>query len=58
MRPQEISLLVTALANTIYEQYTPEETAVRGAILTQLGDFLESLAALEALNSSAGCQGE
>ena len=50
LRPQEISLLVTALANNIYESFSPTELAVLAAVFTQLGDTLVTLAALDALN--------
>ena len=46
----EISLLVTALANNIYESFSPTELAVLAAVFTQLGDTLVTLAALDALN--------
>ena len=46
MQPQELTALVTALANTIYTQYTSEEVATLSIILVQLGTTLATLTAL------------
>lgn len=45
MDPRELTLLVTATANSLYEQIPPQELAVLAAVFTQLGDTLETLAA-------------
>ena len=58
MRPQEQVLLITALANTIYESFSPGEIAVLAAFFTQLGDTLVTLAALDALDSAEETQSD
>ena len=46
MQPQELTALVTGLANAIYSQYTPEEVATLSIVLVQLGTTLATLTAL------------
>lgn len=48
MEPQELTLFVSAVANSLYETVPPERLAVLAAVFTQLGDTLETLAAQEA----------
>ena len=43
MTPQEINLLVTAAANALFEQYTPQELADLSSILYQLANTLSFL---------------
>ena len=45
MDPRELTLLVTATANSLYEQIPPQELAVLAAVFMQLEDTLETLAA-------------
>lgn len=45
MNACEITAAVTALANTIAAKLDTEEMSLIGAILTQLGDTLETIAA-------------
>ena len=45
MTPCELTAAITAAANTISCQYTNEELSLLGAILTQLGDTLITIAA-------------
>lgn len=45
MDPRELTLFVSATANALYESLPPERLAVLAAVLTQLGDTLETLAA-------------
>ena len=45
MDPRELTLLISALANGLYETLPPAQLAVLAAILTQLGDTLATLAA-------------
>lgn len=49
MDPRELTALVTAAANAIYQCMSPEETAVLAAVFNQLGDTLETLSAQETL---------
>ncbi|MGN0106112.1 MAG: DUF6774 domain-containing protein [Hominilimicola sp.] len=46
----ELVTLVGALACSIAKTFTREETALLGAIFTQLGDTLATIAANEAIN--------
>ena len=45
MDPRELTLLVSAVANALYECMCADELAVLAAIFNQLGDTLETLAA-------------
>ena len=45
MDPRELTLLVAAVANTLFDCMTADELAVLAAIFNQLGDTLETLAA-------------
>lgn len=45
MDPRELTLLVSAVANTLYGCMEAGELAVLAAVFTQLGDTLETLAA-------------
>lgn len=45
MDPRELTLLISALANGLYEALPPAQLAVLAAVLTQLGDTLATLAA-------------
>lgn len=56
MDPRELTLAVTAAANSLYERLPPAQLAVLAAVFTQLGDTLETLAAQKAL-LEAGCGG-
>lgn len=47
--PRELTALVTAAANCLYTQLPAAELAVLAAVLTQLGDTLETLAAQKEL---------
>ena len=49
MDPRELTLLVTSVANGLYDALPAAELAVWAAIFTQLGDTLETLAAQKAL---------
>lgn len=49
MNPQELTALVTAVANGLYGCLSAPELAVLAAVFTQLGDTLETLAAQRAL---------
>lgn len=42
--PRELNLLVAGTANALYESLPAEDLAVLGAVLTQLGDTLATLA--------------
>ena len=44
MDPRELTLFVSAVANTLYECLPAGQLAVLAAVLTQLGDTLETLA--------------
>lgn len=44
MDPRELTLFVSAVANTLYECLLAGQLAVLAAVLTQLGDTLETLA--------------
>ena len=48
MDPRELTLLVTGAANALYGSLPAEDLAVLGAVLTQLGDTLATLAAQKA----------
>ena len=52
MNPQELTLLISAVANALYENVPADELAVLAAIFNQLGDTLETLAAQAALLQS------
>lgn len=56
MDPRELTLLVSAVANALYDCMPPEELAVLAAVFNQLGDTLETLAAQAQLlqNGSPG----
>ena len=56
MDPRELTLLVSAVANALYECLPAEELAVLAAVYNQLGDTLETLAAQALLlkNGKAG----
>ena len=45
MDPRELTLLVAAVANALFDCMTADELAVLAAIFNQLGDTLETLAA-------------
>lgn len=45
MDPRELTLFVSAAANSLYETVPPERLAVLAAVFTQLGDTLATLAA-------------
>lgn len=45
MDPRELTLLVSAVANAMYECMSADELAVLAAIFNQLGDTLATLAA-------------
>ncbi|MDE7260816.1 MAG: hypothetical protein K2N78_01950 [Oscillospiraceae bacterium] len=45
MDPRELTLLVAAVANGLYDSMPAEELAVLAAVFNQLGDTLETLAA-------------
>ena len=45
MDPRELTLLISAAANSLYETLPPAQLAVLAAVLTQLGDTLATLAA-------------
>ena len=45
MDPRELTLLITATANGLYERIPPQELAVLAAVFVQLGDTLATLAA-------------
>lgn len=49
MCPQGFLYTITALASAIAENYTDEETALLGAIFSQLGDTLSTVAAKNAM---------
>ena len=49
MDPRELTLLVTGVANGLYDQMPALELAVWAAVFAQLGDTLETLAAQKAL---------
>ena len=53
MDPRELTLMISAIANSLYETLPPARLAVLAAVFTQLGDTLETLAA-----QSAFLQGE
>lgn len=53
MDPRELTLLVTGVANGLYESMPSLELAVLAAVFTQLGDTLETLAAQKALLEGA-----
>lgn len=45
MDPRELTLLISAVANSLYETLPAARLAVLAAIFTQLGDTLTTLAA-------------
>lgn len=49
MDPRELTALVTAVANGLYNCMSASELAVLAAVFTQLGDTLATLAAQSAL---------
>ncbi len=57
MDPRELTLFVTATANSLYERL-PARLAVLAAVFTQLGDTLETLAAQAALLEAGRRGGE
>lgn len=56
MSPQELTLLITAVANSLYGCMSALELAVLASVFNQLGDTLETLAAQKALQD-ARCAG-
>ena len=52
MTPQELTLLVTAVANSLYGCMSALELAVLASVFNQLGDTLETLAAQKALQDA------
>ena len=52
MDPKELTLLVSAVANALYDCMPAEELAVLAAVFDQLGDTLATLAAQAALLES------
>lgn len=55
MDPRELTLFISAVANSLYETIPPSRLAVLAAVFTQLGDTLETLAAQSAyLNRESG----
>lgn len=53
MDPRELTLLVTATANSLYDCVPAAQLALLAAAFTQLGDTLETLAAQAALLEAA-----
>ena len=49
MNPCELTVTITALANTIASGRTAEEISLIGALFVQLGDTLATIAAQRAL---------
>lgn len=49
MEPRELTLFVSAVANGLYECLPAEELALLAAVLDQLADTLETLAAAAAM---------
>lgn len=45
MDPRELTLFISAIANSLYETLPSAQLAVLAAVLTQLGDTLATLAA-------------
>lgn len=45
MDPKELTLLVSAAANVLYDSVSADELAVLAAVFSQLGDTLEAMAA-------------
>ena len=45
MDPRELTVLVSAVANALYDCVPAEELAVLAAVFSQLGDTLDTLAA-------------
>ena len=58
MDPRELTLFVTATANSLYERLPPARLAVLAAVFTQLGDTLQTLAAQAALLEAGRRGGE
>ena len=56
MDPRELTVFISAVANALYDSMPADELAVLAAVLTQLGDTLETLAAQAQLlqNSKTG----
>ena len=54
MEPQELSLFVTAVANSLYESLPPAQLTVVAAVFDQLADTLATLAAQAALLEEKG----
>ena len=48
MEPRELTLFISAVANSLYETLPADRLAVLAAVFTQLGDTLETLAAQSA----------
>ena len=57
MDPRELVLLVTGTANALYDSLPAEDLAVLAAVLTQLGDTLNTIAATRALTGGCGGSG-
>lgn len=49
MDPRELTLFVSAVANCLYECLPAKELALLAAVLNQLGDTLETMAAAAAI---------
>ena len=56
MDPRELTLFVSAVANTLYECLPAGQLAVLAAVLTQLGDTLETLAVQAAFLEKEGAK--
>lgn len=55
MDPRELTLLVTAAANWLFDRFPAEQLAVAASAFVQLGDTLATLAAQKALLESSCC---
>ena len=49
MDPRELTLLVTAVANGLFDRLSANELALVAAVFNQLGDTLETLSAQKEL---------
>ena len=58
MDPRELTLFVTATANSLYERLPPARLAVLAELFTQMGDTMENLAAKAALLEALNTPGE
>lgn len=56
MNPCELTASITAAANALACQMTDEEISLLGAILTQLGDTLITIAAQRSICNRSGKQ--